>query len=239
MSSNYIVKIKQLLSQARQKAYSAINSAMVEAYWQTGKRIIEEEQKGERRAEYGKQVIETLSKVLCAEFGKGFSERTLREFRQFYLAFPELFTIHQTESPETDSVIWRTLFAKLSWSHYQRVLKVSDKNTRIYYLTEAAQQNWSIRTLDRNISMQYYHRLLSSQINEPVEKEMLEKTKYFQNDKLEFIKNPCNLLILSQNDQAIDFWDLLSGWEKEDINAGIIDLDNGNFKDIKEVLAKW
>ena len=226
MENSIINDIKIIINQARNRAYSAIRSEMVEAYWAVGKRIVEEEQSGKNRAEYGKEILKNLATELTKEFGKGYSERLLREFRQFYMLF-------------SDIENWRTLFAKLSWSHYQRVLKVSDKNARIYYLTEAAQQNWSIRTLDRNISMQYYHRLLSSQINEPVEKEMLEKTKYFQNDKLEFIKKPCNLLILSQNDQAIDFWDLLSGWEKEDINAGIIDLDNGNFKDIKEVLAKW
>ena len=97
---NYIQEIKQILAHARQKAYSAINSAMVEAYWQSGKRIIEEEQNGEKRAEYGKKIIINLSIELTNDFGKGYSERTLREFRQFYLTFPEL-------------SIQRTAFAKL------------------------------------------------------------------------------------------------------------------------------
>ncbi|GIJ94334.1 DUF1016 N-terminal domain-containing protein [Capnocytophaga stomatis] len=111
---DYIAEIKNILSQARQRAYAAINSAMVEAYWQIGRRIVEEEQNGENRAKYGKEVLQNLSAELTNEFGKGYSYRTLREIRQFYLTFPEIEK-------------WRTLFAKLSWSHFQRVLKVSNE----------------------------------------------------------------------------------------------------------------
>lgn len=181
---NYIQEIKQILAQARQRAYSAVNSAMVEAYWQSGKRIIEEEQNGEKRAEYGKKIIINLSIELTNDFGKGYSERTLREFRQFYLTFPEL-------------SIQRTAFAKLSWSHFQRVLRISDSKARIFYLQESAQNNWGIKTLDRNIATLYYQRLLSSQIKEPVETEMIEKTKEYQDDKFEFIKNPSVLEFLN------------------------------------------
>ena len=181
---NYIQEIKQILAQARQKAYSAVNSAMVEAYWQSGKRIIEEEQNGEKRAEYGKKIIINLSIELTNDFGKGYSERTLREFRQFYLTFPEF-------------SIQRTAFAKLSWSHFQRVLRISDSNARIFYLQESVQNSWGIKTLDRNIATLYYQRLLSSQIKEPVETEMIEKTKEYQDDKFEFIKNPSVLEFLN------------------------------------------
>lgn len=97
---NYLTEIKTILAQARQKAYFAINSAMVEAYWNIGKRIVEEEQNGADRAEYGKQIIQTISDELTQEFGKGFGERTIRNFRQFYLTFPEL-------------EIWKTVFSKL------------------------------------------------------------------------------------------------------------------------------
>jgi hypothetical protein len=152
--SNYISEIKQILSSARQKAYAAINTAMVEAYWQIGKRIVEEEQNGEKRAEYGKKVLENLSIELSTDFGKGFSLRNIRNFRLFYLTFPDLFPIRQMPSAESGTDIWRTAFAKLSWSHYQRVLKISDEKARIYYLQEAAQNNWTIKTLDRNISME-------------------------------------------------------------------------------------
>lgn len=99
--NNYIQDIKQILAQARQKAYTAINSAMVEAYWQIGKRIVEEEQNGKERADYGKEIIQTISDEMTKEFGKGFTGRNIRNFRQFYLTFP-------------NPVIWKTLSSKLS-----------------------------------------------------------------------------------------------------------------------------
>ncbi|MGI6319748.1 MAG: PDDEXK nuclease domain-containing protein [Bacteroidales bacterium] len=181
---NYIIEIKSILTQARQKAYSAINSAMVEAYWNIGKRIVEEEQNGADRAEYGKQIIQTISNELTKEFGKGFGERTIRNFRQFYLTFPKL-------------EIRKTPFSKLSWSHFQRVLKVSNENARMYYLKEAAENTWSVRTLDRNISTLYYDRLIASKNKEEVEIEMLEKTEKTQLNPSDFIKNPTVLEFLN------------------------------------------
>ena len=139
ISNNYINEIKKILKNARQKAYTAVNSAMVEAYWEIGRRIVEEEQNGKERAEYGKEILQNLSKELTEEFGKGYSYRTLREIRQFYLMF-------------SDFEKWRTVSAKLTWSHFQKVLRVSDEKARIFYLTEAAENMWSVRTLDRNIS---------------------------------------------------------------------------------------
>ncbi|GIM60878.1 YhcG family protein [Capnocytophaga canis] len=177
----YIAEIKNILSQARQRAYTAINSVMVEAYWLIGRRIVEEEQNGENRAEYGKEVLQTLSIALTNEFGKGYSYRTLREIRQFYLTFPEIEK-------------WRTLFAKLSWSHFQRVLKVSNEKARMYYLTEAAENMWTVRTLDRNISTLYYDRLLASDNKLEVQEEMQNNTKLLQFE--EFIKSPTVLEFL-------------------------------------------
>lgn len=181
---HYIHEIKQIIAQARQKAYSAINSAMVEAYWRIGERIVLEEQNGKERADYGKEIIKTVSDELTQEFGKGFSDRNVRNFRQFYIAFPKI-------------EIWKTLSSKLNWSHFQRVLKVPDEKARMYYLTEAASQMWSIRTLDRNISTLYYQRLLSSQVQQPVVDEMKAKMAEFQNSPYEFIKNPAVLEFLS------------------------------------------
>lgn len=183
-SSSFISEIKQIILQARQKAYSAVNTAMVEAYWHIGKRIVEEEQNGESRAEYGKKVLENLSKSLTADFGKGFSLRNLRNFRLFYLTFPNLDSIRQT------------LSAELSWSHYLLIMGVKQNEAQQYYLKEAAQNNWSVRTLERNINTLYYHRLLSSQIKDVVEQEMQEKTAPFQNDTFGFIKNPTVLEFL-------------------------------------------
>ena len=157
LSQQFIRDVREIVSQARQQAYSAINSAMVEAYWKMGKRIVEEEQQGQARADYGKQLLKSLSKALTEEFGKGFSVGSLYYYRQFYLTFPEIF-----------ATPWRIL----TWSHYKRLMQVSDPEARAWYLKEAAEQMWSYRTLDRNIGSQYYHRLLLSQHKEAVVKEM-------------------------------------------------------------------
>ena len=181
ISNNYISEIKKILKNARQKAYTAVNSAMVEAYWEIGRRIVEEEQNGKERAEYGKEILQNLSKELTEEFGKGYSYRTLREIRQFYLMF-------------SDFEKWRTVSAKLTWSHFQKVLRVSDEKARIFYLTEAAENMWSVRTLDRNISTLYYDRIVASIDKKTVEDEMKDKTKKLQ--AKEFIKNPVVLEFL-------------------------------------------
>ncbi|WP_314713248.1 YhcG family protein [Leptotrichia wadei] len=181
ISNNYINEIKKILKNARQKAYIAVNSAMVEAYWEIGRRIVEEEQNGKERAEYGKEILQNLSKELTEEFGKGYSYRTLREIRQFYLMF-------------SDFEKWRTVSAKLTWSHFQKVLRVSNEKARIFYLTEAAENMWSVRTLDRNISTLYYDRIVASIDKKIVENEMKEKTKKLQAE--EFIKNPVVLEFL-------------------------------------------
>lgn len=170
---------------------------MVEAYWMVGKRIIDEEQKGEKRAEYGKEVLKALVKELTSEFGKGFSLTNIKNFRQFYLTFPHLLAIGQTPSGELVNSIQQTLSAELSWSHYQLIMRVSDKSAQNYYLKEASLNHWSVRTLHRNINTLYYQRLLSSQLKEPLQAEMLEKTKAFQEDKYEFIKNPFVLEFLN------------------------------------------
>ena len=181
--NNYIIEIKQILSKARQKACLSVNSAMVEAYWLIGKRIVEEEQKGKERAAYGEEILKTLSAELTKEFRKGFGTRNLWDFRKFYLTFPEMEIMH-------------TLCAQLTWSHIRLIMRVESRDAQKYYLQEAGENHWSVRTLDRNISTLYYHRLLSSQVKEPVVQEMQEKTKEFQHDKLEFIKSPAVLEFL-------------------------------------------
>ena len=181
ISNNYINEIKKILKNARQKAYTAVNSAMVEAYWEIGRRIVEEEQRGKERAEYGKEIVKNLSKELTEEFGKGFSRRTLWEMRKLYVYFSDYEKV-------------RTLFAQLTWSHFQKVLRVSSEKARIFYLTEAAENMWSVRTLDRNISTLYYDRIVASIDKKTVEDEMKEKTKKLQAE--EFIKNPVVLEFL-------------------------------------------
>lgn len=181
ISNNYINEIKKILKNARQKAYTAVNSAMVEAYWEIGRRIVEEEQSGRERAEYGKEIIKNLSKELTEEFGKGFGERNIRNIRQFYVLF-------------SDYEKWKSLISKLTWTHIQKVLRVSNEKARIFYLTEAAENMWSVRTLDRNISTLYYNRIVASIDKKTVENEMKEKTKKLQ--AKEFIKNPVVLEFL-------------------------------------------
>ena len=181
ISKNYINEIKTILKNARQEAYTAVNLAMVEAYWKIGRRIVEEEQSGRERAEYGKEIIKNLSKELTEEFGKGFGERNIRNIRQFYVLF-------------SDYEKWKSLISKLTWTHIQKVLRVSDEKVRIFYLTEAAENMWSVRTLDRNISTLYYNRIVASIDKKIVENEMKEKTKKLQAE--EFIKNPVVLEFL-------------------------------------------
>jgi predicted nuclease of restriction endonuclease-like (RecB) superfamily len=177
----FIIEIKTLIQSARTKAYQAINSAMIEAYWEIGKRIVEEEQNGNQRASYGHEIIKKLSIELTEEFGKGFSERTLREYRQFYNYFPDL-------------EIWRTAFAKLSWSHFQRVLKLSDVKARTYYLNESIENTWSIRTLDRQISTLYFERLISTQ---QLTGHLMQEVDKVVIDSNDFIKNPTVLEFLN------------------------------------------
>jgi hypothetical protein len=159
-SLHYISEIKQILSAARQKAYSAVNSAMVEAYWLIGRRIVEEEQQGKERAEYGAFVIKTLSKELTVEFGKGFSERSIRQLCQFYQMFPEMTMVRdplaQLQGDNKQNVtIWRAPLAEfknselspylahLNWTQIQRIMRVSNPDARTYYIKETAENMWS------------------------------------------------------------------------------------------------
>ena len=155
-----------IIEHGRQQAYTAINQSMIETYWHIGRRIVEEEQNGERRAEYGERIIEKLSKQLSLRYGKGFSSRYLRSFRKFYLV---------TENYE----IWKTRFPNLTWSHIHRALRAEDSTAIRWYLETASKEMWSVRTLDRNISTQYYERhyalpTLSTEEQEPNKLELLK-----------------------------------------------------------------
>jgi predicted nuclease of restriction endonuclease-like (RecB) superfamily len=174
---NFLSDAVAIVEKGRQSAYASVNQAMIATYWQLGKHIVEFEQGGAERAEYGTELIAKLSTELTAKFGKGYTARNLRNFRQFYLIFPQ-------------QEIWHTRVPNLTWSHYRHLLRVENDIAREWYLKEAAAEQWSVRTLDRNISSQYYERLLLSQRNDSVKKEMQEKTEELQEDKLEFIKNP-------------------------------------------------
>ena len=196
-NKNYILEIKEILSNARKRAYSAVNSAMVEAYWNIGKRIVEEEQDGKERAIYGKEIIKNISEELTKEFGKGFSTTNIRYFRQFYILYPNAIRHSVSDkSQNNQNQILKTIsndylyLQKLSWTHIRQILKIQSKDAQQWYLKEAAEQNWSVRTLDRNISTLYYQRLLSSHEKESVQKEMKQNTQEFQHESFEFIKKP-------------------------------------------------
>lgn len=168
--------IKKIIESGRNAAYGAVNSALLMTYWNLGKRIVEDEQAGDTRAAYGSQLLKVLSEELTKEYGRGFSQRNLADFRKFYLLFP-------------DKEILQTCLQNLNWSHFRCLLRVDDENARIWYLNEAAREGWSSRTLDRNIGTQYYDRLLKSPKKEPVIREMIEKTATLQNPE-EIIKSP-------------------------------------------------
>ena len=139
--------IEKIITQARNYAYRAVNFAMVQAYWNVGRLIVEEEQKGEERAEYGAFLIQELSKRLTAKFGKGFNERNLFYFKQFYLKFPIVNAVRaESDIKETldqlsDSNI-PSLRKELSWTHYRILLTVEDDQARYWYMNEAANCGW-------------------------------------------------------------------------------------------------
>ena len=145
-SSHLFAEIREVLVTARRTAYKAVNFAMVTAYWNVGRLIVEDEQQGNTRAEYGKAILADLAKRLTDEFGKGFDERELRRIRQFYLVFPK----------------WDALRPELTWTHYRLLIRVQNEQARFWYMNEAAEQTWSSRQLDRQISVLYYERLLNS-----------------------------------------------------------------------------
>jgi predicted nuclease of restriction endonuclease-like (RecB) superfamily len=200
--ASYIAEIKRIIDVARTKAYSAVNYAMVEAYWLIGKRIVEEEQQGKARAEYGKEIIKNVSIELTNEYGKGFSETNIKNFRQFYMSFSNI-QIRQAVPDELNVETQPPKYLRvLSWTHYERLIRIADPKARLWYMKEAEEQMWGYRTLDRNISTMYYQRMLASQQKEPVVSEMQEKTANFQKDKLEFIKNPTVLEFLGLPNNA-------------------------------------
>ena len=175
--------IAELLNVARAKAYHTVNSIMVETYWKIGQRIVEEEQGGSSRAEYGTKLIENLSKYLTDTFGKGFSEANLQNMRKFYLTYPE-FPTH--------------CVGNLSWTNVRTIIRIDNKQERDYYLKESSAENWTSRQLERNIKSGYYHRLLSAQEKTNDTEKCLPtiiNTKEFIKDPyvLEFLDLPENI----------------------------------------------
>lgn len=221
-NKNQLVKVETLyaeirvvLEKARSSAYRAVNFAMVQAYWQIGRLIVENEQKGEERAEYGKAVLQGVSNRLTTEFGKGYTVRNLRYMRQFFLIFSkrnalraESYSHQKGNASRSKSVekkhsiggdlINESLSPELSWTHYRLLLRVENDNAREWYMNEAVDQNWSTRQLDRQISTLYYERLLASREKEPVKQEASEKLARVEPE--DFIRDPYVLEFLNLKD---------------------------------------
>lgn len=187
---NVFQSIKTTIDEARNKAKQTINHIMTEAYWNIGRLIVEEEQKGNERAKYGEELIKELSQKLIQEYGKGFSKRNLHNMVKFYQAFP----------------IVQTLSAQLSWSHYLLILKVEDEKAKEWYIKECEASNWSVRALERQINSHYFERILLSSDKTLVKDEAKEKTKELDYSVKEFVKDPYVLefLNLSQNERLYE-----------------------------------
>ena len=168
-------EISELLKQARNMAYKTVNTIMVQTYWQIGKRIVEQEQDGQNRANYGDYLITNLSRYLSGTIGKGFSEANLWNIRQFYLVFPDFdqFSTHCVEN--------------LSWTNIRLIMRLDNQTERAYYLKESSEQNWSSRLLERHIKTGYYRRLLSTQQKE---NDVIEVTDLEKYNPANFIKDP-------------------------------------------------
>lgn len=179
--TDFFAEINELLQQARNTAFKAVNTIMVQTYWQIGRRIVEQEQAGRSRAGYGDYLIISLSRYLSHSFGKGFSEANLWNMKQFYQTFPDYgqFSTHRVgNSPSASHRV-----NNLSWTNIRILMRINDPKEREYYLMEASSQNWSSRVLERNIRSGYYHRLLATQ--EHVSPSTPEKQ-----DPVHFIKDP-------------------------------------------------
>jgi len=200
-------EIRAVLEKARSTAYRAVNFAMIRAYWQVGYLIVEHEQSGKERAEYGKAVLKEVSKRLTGEFGKGFDVTNLRKMRQFYLMFSKRDATRLESDPAKqdamrlesgDAMQDSAVRSELSWTHYRLLLRVENDKAREWYMNEAADQNWSTRQLERQISTLYYERLLSSREKEPVRKEAAEKLAQVEPEH--FIRDPYVLEFLDLKD---------------------------------------
>jgi len=214
--------IKTILEQARGNAVRAVNFAMVIAYWEIGRRIVEDEQHGSERATYGVAVLKELSKKLTANFGKGFTVANIEYFRKFYLVFSN----HQKsdavrrelDSSKSDALrrifeddisslqnqpaILHALRRELSWTHYRLLMRVEDEAARNYYMNEAAEQNWSTRVLERQINSLYFQRLLSSKNKQPLITQAETESQQDKPTIFDFVKDPYILEFLQLQPNA-------------------------------------
>ena len=182
--NNLFDTINNIIEEARNSVYRSANFTMVKAYWNIGKVIVEEEQKGRERAEYGKEIIISLAQKLSKEHGKGFTETNLKYMRQFYQFFEKSHSLRD----------------ELSWTHYRLLLKVKNEKERLFYMQESVECNWSTRTLERQIGNLYYQRMLMSKNAQIVKEEAIEKQ--INQEAKDIIKDPYVLDFLGLNDNT-------------------------------------
>ncbi len=192
-----LLNIRHIVEQARGQIKQTVNTAMLQAYWQIGRLIVEDEQQGEARAAYGKAILKRLSQQLSADYGKGFDITNLRNMRRFYLAFEKR----------------DALRLELSWTHYRVLIRVDNASARDWYRDEAVLQNWSARALERQIGTLYYERLLSSKNKAPVEQEAQEKTAPLAQTTEDYLRDPYILDFLNLQDKS---------YQESDLEQGII-----------------
>lgn len=213
LEKHFVSDLRNIAGEAKRQAYRATDHMLVIRNWLIGRRIVEQEQDGQERAGYGKHVIELASQSLTAEYGRGFSLTSIKNMRSFYNKFRNLqigqaalnqFNIAQFSIGQAaldQSAI--PFYPNVSWLHYERLMRIEDENERLWYLKETARTQWDYRTLQRNISSKYYHRLLQTpeQIRHEVSSEMSTLTADFERDKLSYLKNPviAEFLGLPQN----------------------------------------
>lgn len=222
---NLYESVRHVLDNAYQTIYRVANTNMVTAYWEIGRLIVVEEQNGAARADYGKRVLKELSEKLTAEFGKGFTEPNLRNFRQFYLTFPEI--CYPIGDSEAQLVKRYTLCSELSWSHFRLLIRVENKDAREFYLKEASSQNWSVRALDRQISTLYFERIISSQDKISVKKEAEEKTLALIESPRDFIKDPYILEFLKLKPESSYLEKTMESALLENLHSFILELGRG------------
>jgi len=205
-------RIAEILAAARTKVVREINKAQVLAYWEIGREIVEFEQKGKIRGEYGERLIERLSRDMTEKFGRGFSERNIEQMRKFYLVYSQKAQTLSAESLKTQksetvsrkSVIRQTLSVKfepmLSWSHYCELLKVEESLARSFYEQEAIQNNWSVRELRRQINSMLFERLALSKDTKAIMK-MAKKGQIIERPE-DAIKDPYILEFLNLKEEV-------------------------------------
>lgn len=183
----------QIIEEARDRAYHAVNIELTIRNWRLGERIAKENLEASERAAYGKNIMKDLARKLTDAYGKGLDFSSLYQYVKFYKMFPKIL---DTVSPKLDTVSPKSYIVDsmgqqfLPWSHYRELIRVEEVAAREWYEKEAIREVWGVRTLHRNIATQYYYRLMQSSSKEKVVEEMHQVTAPYQNDKMEFIKNP-------------------------------------------------